>query len=89
VCFKNWKVKTINKSQPKWLIKVSSNVYSKDFIISLFINTYFLNFLGDSGGPLVIKERGRFVLVGITSAGFGCGVDHQPGGIRNLSKIYN
>lgn len=27
----------------------------------------------------MIKERGRFVLVGITSAGFGCGVDHQPG----------
>ncbi|XP_064542284.1 uncharacterized protein LOC135431234 [Drosophila montana] len=42
--------------------------------------------LGDSGGPLVIKERGRFVLVGITSAGFGCGVDHQPGIYHNLQK---
>ncbi|XP_030368862.1 serine protease 33, partial [Scaptodrosophila lebanonensis] len=42
--------------------------------------------LGDSGGPLVIKERGRFVLVGITSAGFGCGVDHQPGIYHNIQK---
>ncbi|XP_030080953.1 uncharacterized protein LOC111597662 [Drosophila hydei] len=42
--------------------------------------------LGDSGGPLVIKEHGRFVLVGITSAGFGCGVDHQPGIYHNLQK---
>lgn len=41
---------------------------------------------GDSGGPLIIKERGRFVLVGITSAGFGCGVDHQPGIYHNLQK---
>ncbi|XP_034142073.1 serine proteinase stubble [Drosophila guanche] len=42
--------------------------------------------LGDSGGPLVIKDRGRFVLVGITSAGFGCGVDHQPGIYHNVQK---
>ncbi|XP_037808203.1 serine proteinase stubble [Lucilia sericata] len=42
--------------------------------------------LGDSGGPLIIKERGRFVLVGITSAGFGCGVDHQPGIYHNVQK---
>lgn len=34
----------------------------------------------------MIKERGRFVLVGITSAGFGCGVDHQPGIYHNLQK---
>ncbi|XP_002068836.2 uncharacterized protein LOC6646259 [Drosophila willistoni] len=42
--------------------------------------------LGDSGGPLVVKERGRYVLVGITSAGFGCGVDHQPGIYHNIQK---
>ncbi|XP_028141691.2 plasma kallikrein [Diabrotica virgifera virgifera] len=35
--------------------------------------------LGDSGGPLIILERGRWTLVGIISAGFGCGVPHQPG----------
>ncbi|XP_017491349.1 PREDICTED: testisin [Rhagoletis zephyria] len=40
--------------------------------------------LGDSGGPLIVKERGRFILVGITSAGFGCGVDHQPGIYHNI-----
>ncbi|XP_045487491.1 serine proteinase stubble [Pieris rapae] len=40
--------------------------------------------LGDSGGPLIVKENGRFFLVGITSAGFGCGVDHQPGIYHNV-----
>ncbi|KAJ6642862.1 Serine proteinase stubble, partial [Pseudolycoriella hygida] len=40
--------------------------------------------LGDSGGPLIIKDKGRFTLVGITSAGFGCGIDHQPGIYHNV-----
>uniref|UniRef100_A0A0A9WT28 Plasma kallikrein n=2 Tax=Lygus hesperus TaxID=30085 RepID=A0A0A9WT28_LYGHE len=35
--------------------------------------------LGDSGGPLIVLESGRWTLAGITSAGFGCAVDHQPG----------
>ncbi|XP_056640921.1 serine protease 27 [Diorhabda sublineata] len=35
--------------------------------------------LGDSGGPLIVLERGRWTLVGIISAGFGCGVPRQPG----------
>ncbi|XP_037928509.1 serine proteinase stubble-like, partial [Teleopsis dalmanni] len=42
--------------------------------------------LGDSGGPLVIKEHDRFILIGITSAGFGCGIDHQPGIYHNIQK---
>lgn len=29
--------------------------------------------LGDSGGGLVIYDRGQYSLVGVTSAGFGCG----------------
>ena len=39
---------------------------------------------GDSGGPLIILDGGRYYLVGITSAGFGCGVDHQPGIYHNV-----
>ncbi|CAA9998571.1 unnamed protein product [Nesidiocoris tenuis] len=35
--------------------------------------------LGDSGGPLIVLESGKWTLAGITSAGFGCAVDHQPG----------
>ncbi|XP_067630324.1 serine protease 33 [Eurosta solidaginis] len=45
--------------------------------------------LGDSGGPLIVKERGRYILVGITSAGFGCGVDHQPGIYHNIQTTTN
>lgn len=49
------------------------------------LNSNFLNFkIGDSGGPLIIKHKGRFTLVGITSAGFGCGIDHQPGIYHNI-----
>ncbi|XP_031641018.1 serine proteinase stubble [Contarinia nasturtii] len=40
--------------------------------------------LGDSGGGLYLFENGKFTLVGITSAGFGCGVDHQPGIYHNV-----
>lgn len=40
--------------------------------------------LGDSGGGLYLLENGKFTLVGITSAGFGCGVDHQPGIYHNV-----
>ena len=35
--------------------------------------------LGDSGGPLIIHYNGRWTLIGVTSAGFGCAVDKQPG----------
>lgn len=39
---------------------------------------------GDSGGGLILMENGKYTLVGITSAGFGCGVDHQPGIYHNV-----
>lgn len=45
--------------------------------------------LGDSGGPLIVLDRGRYYLVGITSAGFGCGVDHQPGIYHNVKTTYD
>lgn len=45
--------------------------------------------LGDSGGPLVVNDGGRWVLVGITSAGFGCAVDHQPGIYHKVGKTVN
>ncbi|KAK9873959.1 hypothetical protein WA026_002311 [Henosepilachna vigintioctopunctata] len=41
--------------------------------------------LGDSGGPLILLENGRWTLVGITSAGFGCGEHHQPGIYHRIS----
>lgn len=41
---------------------------------------------GDSGGPLIVPDNGRFYLIGITSAGFGCGIDHQPGIYHNVQK---
>ena len=35
-----------------------------------------LNLLqGDSGGPLTVDENGHYVVVGITSYGFGCGYE--------------
>ncbi|XP_050710963.1 venom protease-like isoform X2 [Eriocheir sinensis] len=40
---------------------------------------------GDSGGPLVSKDdRGRFVLAGIVSRGFGCGHRDYPGLYANM-----
>ncbi|XP_060533007.1 trypsin-7 isoform X2 [Cylas formicarius] len=41
--------------------------------------------LGDSGGPLILLSKGRWTLVGITSAGFGCGEPHQPGIYHKVS----
>lgn len=42
--------------------------------------------LGDSGGPLVINFDGKWTLIGITSAGFGCAVEKQPGIYHKVSK---
>ncbi|XP_017772424.1 PREDICTED: prostasin [Nicrophorus vespilloides] len=45
--------------------------------------------LGDSGGPLIVLEDGRWTLVGITSAGFGCGEHHQPGIYHSVAVTAN
>lgn len=42
--------------------------------------------LGDSGGPLIIHYDGRWTLIGVTSAGFGCAVDKQPGIYHKIGK---
>jgi len=42
---------------------------------------------GDSGGPLMVRQRdGRFVLVGLVSAGFSCGKPGQPGIYHRISS---
>lgn len=41
--------------------------------------------LGDSGGPLIVLKNDRWTLAGITSAGFGCAIDHQPGIYHKVS----
>ncbi|XP_037082724.1 putative serine protease 42 isoform X2 [Pollicipes pollicipes] len=45
--------------------------------------------LGDSGGPLIVRDGGHWTLAGITSAGFGCAVDHQPGIYHKVSSSAN
>eukprot|EP00096_Caligus_rogercresseyi_P000652 TRINITY_DN11128_c0_g1_i1.p1 TRINITY_DN11128_c0_g1~~TRINITY_DN11128_c0_g1_i1.p1 ORF type:complete len:390 (+),score=35.03 TRINITY_DN11128_c0_g1_i1:163-1332(+) len=41
---------------------------------------------GDSGGPLMVQQRdGRWVLIGIVSAGFSCGKPGQPGIYHRIS----
>lgn len=57
-------------------------MYFNDFSMKSKNFVWFL--LGDSGGGLYLLENGKFTLVGITSAGFGCGVDHQPGIYHNV-----
>ena len=42
--------------------------------------------LEDSGGPLMIKQNGRFVIVGIVSAGIGCGLAKTPGIYTRVSS---
>merc|ERR1719273_2715048 len=34
---------------------------------------------GDSGGPMAVKENGRFVVIGVTSYGRGCGATGEAG----------
>lgn len=42
--------------------------------------------LGDSGGPLIMLVNGRWTLIGIISAGFGCGESYQPGIYHSISS---
>lgn len=40
---------------------------------------------GDSGGPMTVKENGRFVVIGVTSYGKGCGATGEAGGYVRVS----
>jgi transmembrane serine protease 6 len=42
---------------------------------------------GDSGGPLMMRQDdGRWVLIGIVSAGYSCAKPGQPGIYHKVSK---
>ena len=40
----------------------------------------------DSGGPLMVKQDGRLVVVGLVSAGVGCGLPKMPGIYTRISS---
>lgn len=42
---------------------------------------------GDSGGPLVLRAAGQELLVGIVSAGYGCGIEGVPGLYARASSL--
>ena len=44
---------------------------------------------GDSGGPLVCNVDGKFVLLGVTSFGFGCGEAGKPGVYAEVINYLN
>ncbi|KAH0624897.1 hypothetical protein JD844_032792 [Phrynosoma platyrhinos] len=41
---------------------------------------------GDSGGPLMCQENEKWLLAGVTSFGYQCGLPHRPGIYVNVSK---
>ncbi|CAL4169084.1 unnamed protein product, partial [Meganyctiphanes norvegica] len=42
---------------------------------------------GDSEGPLIVNENGKYVQVGVTSWGIGCGWKNHPGVYARVSKV--
>lgn len=67
-----------NGRQDACLGKTTGDFFHSNWFIIITCNA------GDSGGGLILIENGKYTLAGITSAGFGCGVDHQPGIYHNV-----
>jgi len=44
---------------------------------------------GDSGGPMTIQENGKFVVIGVTSSGQGCGARGHAGIYTRVSHFHN
>ena len=44
---------------------------------------------GDSGGPMAVKENGRFVVIGVTSSGQGCGATGYAGIYTRVSFYHD
>lgn len=44
---------------------------------------------GDSGGPMTIKENGKFVVIGVTSSGKGCGATDYAGVYMRVSYFHD
>lgn len=51
----------------------------------MFFCAVLLSTQGDSGGPLMLQEDGRWLLIGIVSAGYSCAQSGQPGIYHRVS----
>lgn len=69
------------KARIEFILKPNQNVY----LFVLFIE------IGDSGGPLVYKplKSDQWILIGVTSYGYGCGRYFYPGVYTKVSTYLN
>ena len=45
--------------------------------------------LGDSGGPLIVKQKGKYMVIGVVSTGIGCGRPKLPGIYTRVSSYFD